>query len=464
MSKGKKDQQKLGFLANQPMPAKMDTEAAVLGAVLRRPEIMDDLLGIIGREAFHSQAHRYIWDALVALKDQGKPVDLVLVNEALSKAKQLDLVGGAVYLAQLTDAVASAHNALEWARELRGYAQRRRLMYLGAEILQQAQDLEQDPRAIALQTQELSQSVLDDSGQGQSCNPKDFINAWLDSLEKLRDQGGPMIRLPYPEANNIISGFFPGEQTVVAGRPSTGKTALGVNLIEYSLTKGIGCGVFSLEMTKFMLLNRMAASNRISDPGQEVKAMRFRDGQFADDEWERVESFCMQLERMPLRIWDKPKLTPTDFYVQCRIWKKEIGLQLVLLDYLQLMEPDVRSSSREREVSEISRRIKQVVNELQLHILLLCQLNRESERSKRPLLSHLRESGSLEQDADNVLFIVPWKAEQGQEFVPVEVDVAKGRNNSVGTVPLSYRRKYVQFVSPVKEEGYLWDQEVLPEA
>ncbi len=456
-NKEKKDGSSL--LSNVSLPAKTDTEMAVLGAMLHRPELLDELMGIVDERAFFSQAHQHIWKALLELKKQGKVIDLVMLNEQVTKLGVSEVCGGAMYLTKMMDSVASPSHALEWAKELRVYSQRRTLIQAGAAMMDQAADLGTDPRTVALDGQNVIQHVLDEHSDGQSCRPEDFVNEWVDRLESLQTQGGPLIKTQYRELNNILAGLFPKEQTVLAGRPSTGKTALGINIIEHAITKGIGCGIFSLEMDKFALMDRFASSNKISQPGAEVEAMRFRDGKFTDGDWQRVYAFAENIRHAPVRMWDRPSLTPTDFYVQCRLWKREIGMQLVILDYLQLMEPDHRGSSREREISEMSRSINCAIKELDLHILLLCQLNRESEKSKKPMLSHLRESGSLEQDADNVLFIVPWKAEEGQTMVPVELDVAKGRKNKVGSVPLHYRSEYLQFVSPALPEGEMepWD-------
>mgnify|MGYP000597844725 CR=1 FL=1 len=149
-------------------------------------------------------------------------------------------------------------------------------------------------------------------------------------------------------------------------------------------------------------------------------------------------------------VWDKPRLTPGQFRAQCRKWKREMGLDLVVLDYLQLTQADTRSNSREREVAEFSRAAKGIAGEFDLHMVILSQLNREAERAPKPLISHVRDSGAVEQDADNILLINPWQSNEGDEVIPVTVDLAKGRNSAVGSFELFYRRKFLRFVNPAQ--------------
>jgi len=280
---------------------------------------------------------------------------------------------------------------------------------------------------------------LDTAGE----TPAEFLNDYFGYLEKLGETGGGAISTPWRRLNEIITGFFPGEVAIVAGRPGNGKTALALNLADHAVGNGAKVGLFSLEMGKYLLCNRLFAS------GANVRARGFRDGRFTDDEWNKLYAYAEYFKNLPFYIYDKPANRPTDIRTACRRWKRESGLDLIIIDYLQLVPPEHRQfRNREQELAEISRSIKETAKELNIPIVLLAQLNRDVEKrtNKKPLMSDLRESGAIEQDADIIIFIEPWTA--STDNVETNLIVAKGRNTGTGTVPIWYRKNYVRF-----EEG-----------
>ena len=241
--------------------------------------------------------------------------------------------------------------------------------------------------------------------------------------------------------NEYIGGYAPGEVAILAGRPGTGKTALALCEAGYFISKGHPGGIFSLEMRSARLALRFFSQRA------NVDAQRFRDGKFTGEDMGKVLEGTDWLAKKDdmLRFWDRPGLTPQELRAQVRKWKREIGIQWIIIDYIQKLRGDRRYSSREQEVADISRGIVEAAGEYDVAVLCLAQLNREADKSKTPLLSQLRESGAIEADADIITFIVPWSALDKGESVEVQIDVAKGRSSKTGSLKAWYRRRYLRF-------------------
>jgi len=270
----------------------------------------------------------------------------------------------------------------------------------------------------------------------------DLVPGYLESLIQLQKSGGVVgIGTQFADLDRLTGGFCPGEVVILAGRPGTGKTALALNIAYSAARRGVCCGVFSLEMPAQQLLSRIYASSA------RVDAQRFRNGRFSQDDWQRIHTASDEISRMPLLFSDRSAIKPTQIREKARIWQQDHGLRMMVIDYLQLISPESRGQSREREVADISRAVKTTAVDLGIPILLLAQLNREAEQAARPKLSHLRESGAVEQDADIVLFLRPWKVDTGEEYPVVELDIAKGRSNACGTVKLTYAKRHLLFGS-----------------
>ena len=391
------------LLRNVP-PHHHEAEQSVLGSVLLKPAILDRLAGELRRRDFYDPRHQSVWEAMAALGQANRPVDLVTLADALAAAGQLDKAGGAAYLAELASATISAANAFHHAAIIRGHAKRRAMSDMGRRMIEIAYDPERDPADFVAIAQTASEAVLKDRLDSHGETPDEFLEPYTTYLEQLEQSGGGGVPTPFWQLNDLIRAFMPGEMVVVGARPSHGKTALALTLAEHAVGLGHPAGIFSLEMSKFQLLNRMFSS------GAGVAAQRFRDGRFSDDDWARIYDLCERMKRLPLRIYDKPARKPSDIRAACRRWRQDAGLGIVFIDYAQLIPPDGHPQNREQEIASSSRSIKLMAEDLAVPVVLLAQVNREVAKRKSPRLveSDLRESGAIEQDADIILLIQPW--------------------------------------------------------
>lgn len=426
-----------------------DAEKIVLGAMAMKESARDHAISRLSAADFYSLPHSNIFEAMAAMHNSGAPVDMVTLADALRKAGRLESCGGPAYLGELLESVASATAAKSSVEIVRDCAHRRRLADAGLKLIDSAYDPGADPVEAAAGIQAMLDAAAGQREESTSQAPAEFLDAYVSGLEALQAGGGVVgIPTPYESLNFYISGLTPGEVIILAGRAGTGKTALALNLAWHAAATGYPTGIVSMEMVKFALTNRLFAANALVD------AQKFRNGHFNQQDWDRIYDYAGTLQKAPLKICDKPFLRPSELRATCRDWKKNFGLSLLVIDYLQLLQPETRSSNREREVADISRTIKIIAVELEIPIIVLAQLNREAEKEKQPKLTHLRESGSLEQDADIVLFITPWKnSDAQQDAVVVTMDVAKGRSNAVGKFDLLYRRRFLRFENLNRVDG-----------
>ncbi|WP_419783562.1 replicative DNA helicase [Maridesulfovibrio sp.] len=436
-------------------PNNMELERAVLSAVIRdNGRNVDDLLPILKTpDHFYSPVHQNIWQTVLALHREQVPIDIVSLNDRLMKNGRSEACGGAVFLAELANDVQPVRHAKSWAMDLQGYARRRAMANLGQQLIEHAYTADADPSEFAATAQEVVDSVLEDRVDVGSQKPSEIIKEYVKYLEGLEKRGGDGIKTHLYKLNSITGGFLPGEIVILAGRPSNGKTALALNFALHSIVRQVPVGIFSLEMMRYLLVNRFLASTH------GINSMRFRDGKFSEGDWQNIYDFAQYFEGTDpwLRIWDRPSLSASELRAQCRRWKREFGLRFAVVDYIQLVRPDSRGGSREREVAEISRLMKETATECGITLLVLAQLNREVEnrKSKIPLLSDLRESGAIEQDADQVVFIRPWNPKTTDDLVEVTLDVAKSRNSNTGSLETMYRRRRLQFLND-NEKDWSW--------
>jgi replicative DNA helicase len=423
-------------------------EEHLLKCVLVKPELYDTISVQLSTDSFYLQKHKTLWEAFADLRKAGREIDLVTVMDQLTHAEKLGSFGGAAGLAEMLDVV-STSNWSSTMDSLLEYQRRRSVQAMAQKLLHAANDLSSpvNESAPAL-LKDMAEALVDRSRTDQQ-SPSGFIQEWLDRLERLSNMQGHVLKTPFYGLNGLASGFFPGEVIVLAGRPGGGKTAFALNVSEYALKKKRKVGIFSLEMSKYSLLDRIAASGKLAGRAQGLDAQRFRDGKFEEQDWSYLYEIAdIMAQDIHLRIWDRASARPSEIRAQAAAWKQEMGgLDLLVIDYLQLTSPDSRGSSREREVGEVSRSVKTMALELDVPVLLLSQLSREAERTKKPLLSHLRESGSIEQDADMVIFLTPQRSDETEDGYEVAVDVAKGRGNRTGSFNLMYRRKHLQFAN-----------------
>lgn len=427
-------------LRNLP-PQNLDAEQAVLGSVLRKMSLLDKLGVELRPSDFYSPSHRMIWEAMLDLWRASRPVDLITLAAALAAAGRLEIMGGPAYLSELAVTTISPANSPHHAGIVRAMAKRRAMLDMAMRMMEIAYDPEHDPAEFVSIAQLASDAVLKDRLDAFGESPDEFLDPYTLYLEKLEESGGGGVSTPFWRLNGLIRSFMPGEMIVVGARPSHGKTALALTFAEHAIGLGHPTGIFSLEMGKFQLLNRMFSS------GAGVPAQRFRDGKFSDEDWSRIYEHCNRMKRMPLRIYDKPARKPSDIRAACRRWRQEGGLDIVFIDYAQLIPPDGRHQNREQEIAAISRSVKLMAEDLAVPVVLLAQVNREVAKRKSPKLveSDLRESGAIEQDADIILLIQPWDRSGYEDVQFTQLTVAKSRNTMTGDVPVAYNRKNVRF-------------------
>ncbi|MBI9110345.1 replicative DNA helicase [Maridesulfovibrio ferrireducens] len=439
---------------NSP-PNNLELERAVISAVLRtNGRNIDSLLPILkSPEYFYSPIHQNIWQTFLAMHREYVPIDLVTLNDRLLNNGRSEACGGAYYLVELSNDIEPVNHVESWAKDLQGYARRRTMAQLGQNLIEHAYAGDADPAEFAASAQQTIDKVLEGRMDVAAQKPSEIIRGYVKYLEDLEGRGGDGIKTHLYKLNSITGGMIPGEIIILAGRPSNGKTALALNFALHAIHQKVPVGIFSLEMMRYLLVNRLLSSTH------GVEGMRFRDGKFSKEDWAHIYEFAQWFDGKDpwLRIWDKPSLSASELRAQCRRWKKEFGLKFAIIDYIQLLRPDSRGGSREREVAEISRMLKETATECGISLLVLAQLNRdvENRKNKIPLLSDLRESGAIEQDADQVIFIRPWDPKTINDIVEVTLDVAKSRNSTTGSLVTAYRRRRLQFLNE-KENDWSW--------
>jgi replicative DNA helicase len=444
-------------------PQNLEAEQAVLGGVFLRNSIFHSLVDILQEEDFYSPVHRIIYRAFQELYTQNKPIDLVTVAELLQKKGQLEEVGGAVYLTTLTESVASAANALSYASIVQEKAVRRQLIEESVGIISKAYESDNETESLLDQAEADIFRISENRVQPRFRSSKELVDQVFEYLENRFEQRELITGVPtgYHKFDEITAGLQKTDLIIVAGRPSMGKTAFGLNLaMRSAVLHGVPSAIFSLEMSMEQLMMRMLCA------WGKVDLSRMRSGFLRDEDWARLYQSAEDLSQAPIYIDDTPALDPLELRARCRRLKGEKGLGLVVIDYLQLMHVNQRKDSREQEISHISRNLKSLAKEIDVPVVALAQLNRKVEErtNKRPMLSDLRESGAIEQDADVIVFLYRDEVYNTREDNPnrgiAEIIVGKQRNGPVGTAKLSYLSPSTAFENlaevppPSEDAGY----------
>ncbi len=435
-------------------PQNLDAERCVLGAILIENEAIHKAMEVVGEEDFYRQGHRVIFRAMLELSSRSEAIDLITLTQALKAVDQLDGVGGASYIAQLTEILPTAANIRHHGKIVRAKAIYRGLIHTATEIAERGY---QETEKLEDLLDYAEQSIFAISERKLSANfvpVKEILKDSFANLEQLYDRQELVtgVATGFAKLNEMTAGFQPSDLIVLAGRPSMGKTALALNIAQtYSMSGEEPVAIFSLEMGKEQLITRMLCAEA------EVDASKLRTGRFAAKDWPKLTSAAGRLTEARIFIDDTPALTVFDMRARVRRLVSEHGLGLVVVDYLQLMRGR-NSDSREQEISEISRSLKALAKEMSVPVLALSQLSRavESRNDKRPMLSDLRESGAIEQDADVVMFIYREEfykpcdcPEEGScecgRRGRAELIIGKQRNGPIGTVKLAFHGRYTRF-------------------
>jgi replicative DNA helicase len=428
-------------------PQSQEAERAVLGAMLRDNQVINDVVQVLAKEDFYADAHQKIFETVSQLNDKGgQPVDVVILADALKQRGYIEDVGGYGYLADLYDATPTAANVEYYARIVRDKAKVRNLIHAGTEILSLAY-AQQMPADELVETAE--RTILDLAEKGTTNNLTTLAKAIEDTYDRIdrRNNGESMefsgLSTGFTDLNELTAGLQPSELIIVAARPSVGKTAFSLGLVR-NIIVGEREPVFfvSLEQSRVEIAERLLCSHA------RVDSHRLRKGTLTAEDMEKLIDAGSTLRDAKLFIDDTPAQGMTRISANARRLAAREKIKLVVIDYLQLIEPENRRDPRQEQVAQISRRLKFLARELKIPVVALAQVNRASEdrQDHRPRLSDLRESGSIEQDADTVMMLHrPDRYEPGQSEGVIEVIVAKNRNGPVGEITLAYMKQYLRY-------------------
>ncbi|MFN2268221.1 MAG: replicative DNA helicase [Desulfonatronovibrio sp.] len=429
-------------------PQNMDAEQAVLGGVFLSNNVLHSIVDILTEEDFYSPAHQIVYRTFLELYRTNIPVDLLTVHNELEKKGQLDNIGGPVYLASLTEAVASASNALHYAQIVKEKAIRRHLIRASTEIISQSYEPASDVSDLLDSSEQKIFAISESKSKQGFRSSKELITDVFELLAKRVERKELVTGVPtgYQGLDEITAGFQPTDLIIIAARPSMGKTAFALNVaMRSAASHDVPIAIFSLEMSMEQLMMRMLCSFG------KVDLKNLRTGYLDDEDWARLYQSADALSKAPIYIDDTPAISSLELRARCRRLKSEKNLGMVIVDYLQLMRAGRRIDSREQEISEISRSLKALAKEIGVPVLALSQLNRKVEErtNKRPVLSDLRESGAIEQDADLIIFLYRDDAYNKKEDNPrkgiAEIIVGKQRNGPVGMVELSFLERFTAF-------------------
>jgi replicative DNA helicase len=442
-------------------PHSIEAEQGVLGCVFLSPaECLGSCIERFkaGAEVFYDLRHRQIYELLVQMYDRKEAVDLLTVQQRLKDANQLDAAGGLAYLASLPDAVPSAANLSYYADIVREKHLLRRMIQTCTSVVGRVYEQEGEVDVLLDEVERDVLKISEDRVEASSVNIKDLVRKAITTIEEFHQRQGMLTGLStgFPDLDKMTSGLHGGEMIVIAARPSMGKTSLAMNIAEHvAVDTRIAVGVFSLEMTAESLVLRMLCSR------SRVNLRSIRDGFLAERDFPKLTGAAGKLAGAPLVIDDSPGLSVLQLRAKARRMAQQYGIKLFVIDYLQLLHSTSRrAENRQQEIADISNGVKALAKELNVPVIVLSQLNRELEKdkSRKPRLSDLRESGAIEQDADLVALL--YKPNSGddddgasgaeQDATAINLLIAKQRNGPTGDVPLTFLKAYTRFESASK--------------
>jgi replicative DNA helicase len=437
------------ILDRQP-PCNLDAEKGVLGSIMLLPEVCDEIALIVRPHDFYDEANQKLFGHMQAIHDAGRKVDLTLLVERLNSSGDFELIGGAGYLAEIARSVPHAGNAVHYAGIVRDKATLRSLIHSSTDILRDAYDESGDAREMLNRAEEKIFSILGEKGTGRTESISDILHQAMERIDaRMRNQhmqGG--IETGFKDLDSLTGGLHNSELAILAARPSMGKTALALNVAEYvAIELGITVLFVSLEMSSLELADRLLCSRA------RVDSHRLRNGTISNDDRRKLVEKAGEISQAPLFVDDTPSRNMTEIAATARRLKRKNELGLVVIDYLQLIDPDNPRDQRQEQVARIARRLKGMARELDVPVLCLAQLNRQAEVAKenRPRLSHLRESGAIEQDADLLMFVhrdeyyETSDDEKSKVAGQADIMVAKQRNGPTGDIKLAWLSKFTRF-------------------
>lgn len=437
------------LFADRTPPQNIEAEQAVLGAIFIDDQALVTASESLTPEDFYRASHQRIFTVMLNVSQRGEPVDLVTVTSELQTKKWLEEVGGVTYLSDLANAVPTASNVRYYSEIVEEKSLLRRLIRVATNIATEGYAADEEVSTILNDAEKTILEVSQKKNAGAFIPIKDVLVDAFDNIEMLQNREGDITGIPsgFSELDTITAGFQRNDLIIVAARPSVGKTAFALNISQNVATKtDENVAIFSLEMGAEQLVMRMLCAEG------NIDAQRLRTGKLEEEDWQKLTMAMGSLSKAGIYIDDTPGIKVNDIRAKCRRLKQERGLGMIMIDYLQLIQGDARSGEgRQQEVSEISRSLKGLARELEVPVIALSQLSRgvESRQDKRPMMSDIRESGSIEQDADIVAFLYrdDYYDQESEKKDIIEIIIAKQRNGPVGTVELAFVKEYNKFVN-----------------
>jgi replicative DNA helicase len=429
-------------------PQNVEAEQSILGGILIENEALHKVMEILTVDDFYRDAHQMIFNAMLDLSERGEPADLITLMNELRKLNQLDSIGGASYLASLSDSVPTAANIEYYAKIVKEKAILRKLIQTSTEIITKGYEDREDVEELLDEAEQSIFEISENRVKPSFYPIKKIVKDSFEIFQRLYEKKELVTGIPsgFKELDRMTAGFQPSDLIIVAGRPSMGKTAFCLNLAQYAAIENkIPIAIFSLEMSKEQLVIRMFCSEA------HVEGNRLRTGFLNESDWPKLTIAAGNLSEAPIFIDDSPALSVLELRAKARRLKGEHGLGLLIIDYLQLMRGRMKVESRQQEISEISRSLKALAKELNIPVIAVSQLSRKTEErtGNKPQLSDLRESGAIEQDADLILFLyrdeVYNRSEDNPNKGKAEVIIGKQRNGPIGKVELTFLDKFTTF-------------------
>ena len=435
---------------DRTLPHNLEAEKCVLGAVLINNHAFNQASEVLTSDDFFRDAHRRIYEKMIALSERSEPIDLVTLKDELIRSGDLDEVGGPAYISALTDGVPRSANVEYYAKIVKEKSTLRRLIQSASDVLSRAYDAEEDPDTQLDEAERSIVEIADNRMRTGFVSLGELVNSSYQIIEKLQEHRGLITGVPtgFTELDEMTSGFHPGDLVIVAARPGMGKTSFVLNIaLHCGIKANKSVGVFSLEMSKEQLFLRMLTSEA------RIDAHRFRGGYLGDNDYQKLAVASASMHDAKVFIDDTPSIGILEMRAKARRLKLQHGLDMLIIDYLQLMQGRGRVENRQQELAQISRSLKILAKELGIPIMALSQLSRATETrgDHRPQLSDLRESGALEQDADVVLFIFREDMYPADGNVnpdtenTAEIIIGKQRNGPTGSVKLAFLKQHTRF-------------------
>ncbi|MCL2163467.1 MAG: replicative DNA helicase [Oscillospiraceae bacterium] len=430
-------------------PQNLEAEMSALGCILLDQEKITSVYEIVKPEDFYSEVNKEVYLAMLDLFNKSEPIDILTVGDRLKMRGSLAKIGGMEHLGELVYVVPAPENARYYAKIVAEKSMLRTLIKACSKVVEDSYLVNQEADAIVERAEDAIFGIMEDRNRAGVVHVKEVIIEIYEMLNELYNRKGKLTGVPtgFYWLDDKTSGLHNSDLILLAARPSMGKSSLALNIAHnVAVRAGLPVMFFSLEMTRAQLVSRMICADEMIDAG------RMRSGKLLDEDWQKVALATSRLMDAPFYIDHTSTLTVTDIKAKCRRQKLEKGLGLVVIDYLQLMQGGARSENRQQEISEISRSLKLMARELNVPVLALSQLSRapENRTDHRPILSDLRESGAIEQDADIVMFLYRDEAYNPDTESPglAELIIAKHRNGETGKIDLKWMGNYTKFATP----------------